>query len=274
MRKIERKVLFLCRNLTQRFRSLPHFIVIGTQKAGTTSLFYYLSQHPQILRGYKKGVHFFDGGLDSKIDNFQKGQQWYRAHFPLRSSLGTQRITGEASPRYIFNPLAARRIYDLVPEAKLIAILRNPTERAISHYFHEKRKGRESLPIMEAFEKEEERIRKAKEIGDYKSGGFAHWSYKTRGLYREQIERILQYFSMNRLLVLSSEEFFTRTADNLKTVFGFLGIDENIKIGNLAPKNISTNQTEVSPDVYQYLDDFFSSPNEALYELLGKKINW
>jgi len=267
------KFLFSCRYSTQSFRSLPHFIVIGAQKSGTTSLFYYMSQHPQILPVHK-GVHFFDGGLDPNIDTFKKGQQWYRAHFPLRISLGADRITGEVSPRYIFNPLAAQRLYNLVPKAKLIAILRNPTERAISHYFFSKGKGREPLPIMEALEKEDERLAEAKKKNDFKSNSFAFFSYKSRGLYGEQIERFLRFFPRHQLLVLSSEEFFTRTADTLKTFFGFLEIDENIKISNLTPKNVSTNKTKVAPEVYQYLDDFFSSPNQALYQLLGKKFDW
>ncbi|MFO7955055.1 sulfotransferase family protein [Thioalkalivibrio sp.] len=135
-------------------RGLPDFIIIGAQKSGTTSLYAYLSQHPQLFPSSTKEVHFFDGGLDPSVDTFKKGMPWYRAHFPLRKNMGANQRTFEASPLYIFNPLAPERIANVVPNVKIIALLRNPTERAISHFFHERRRGREPLAIDEALEKE------------------------------------------------------------------------------------------------------------------------
>src|ERR1041384_7789414 len=145
-----RKLRFSYARLTWEQRALPDFIIIGAQKAGTSSLFFYLAQHPQLVGSFIKEVHFFDGGMKPGIDNFAKGEPWYRAHFPLRKDLGPTHKTFEASPCYIFNPLAPIRIHDLLPDVKIVALLRNPVDRAISQYFQERRRNREPLEITEA----------------------------------------------------------------------------------------------------------------------------
>jgi hypothetical protein len=253
---------------------LPDFIIIGAQKAGTTSMFRYLSQHSQLLPSCVKEVHFFDGGLNSDVDNFAKGQGWYRAHFPLKKHLDDHSKTFEASPLYIFNPLTPKRIFDLVPEVKIIALLRNPTERAISHYFREKRKGRESLPILEAFQEEENRLESVVNNNDYKNNKFRHFTYKRRGLYKEQIERFLNYFPRHQILVLSSEEFFSQPDNTLRQVFEFVGVDTGFKVKDLRPRAVGKNKRKVRTDVYQYLNDYFLPHNQALYKLLGKSYEW
>ena len=219
-------------------------------------------------------MHFFDGGPNPSIDNYKKGQEWYRAHFPFAKSASRHCRTGEASPLYIFNPLAPRRIFNVTPEARIIAILRNPTERAISHYFHEKRNGRESLPISEALHEEHDRMKIAIQNNDYKSSSFIHFSYKSRGLYREQLERYLQCFSREQLLVLSSEEFFREPVTTLGTVFEFVGVDKDFKVKDLEPRNVTENRTSVDSEIYDYLDRFFLPHNQALCELLDKKFDW
>ena len=98
---------------------MPDFIIIGAMKSGTTSLFHYLRQHPSLTPSYKKEVHFFDGGRKPSADNYEKGKSWYQSHFPLKWSVRNDRKTFEASPLYIFNPLAPQRIYELLPDAKL-----------------------------------------------------------------------------------------------------------------------------------------------------------
>ncbi|MEM9227886.1 MAG: sulfotransferase domain-containing protein, partial [Verrucomicrobiota bacterium] len=160
-------------------------VIIGAQKSGTTSLYDYLIEHPQLLPASNKEVHFFDGGLTPELDAFTAGEAWYRAHFPLVSSVQAGQHSLEATPLYLFNPLVAARMHELIPEVKLIAILRNPTERAISHFFHEKRYGREPLSIAEAMAAEEERLKPAWENEDFKDEAFIHLSYKSRGHYAE-----------------------------------------------------------------------------------------
>ena len=259
------------RRLTANKRSLPNFIIIGAQKSGTSSLFWYLSQHPQIRSSFVKEVHFFDGGLDPAINNFSKGVGWYRAHFPIENR---KFITGEASPLYIFNPLVPERIHNVLPGVKLIAVLRNPVERAISHYFHEKRKGREEKPILEALELEEERLRPILEQYDYKSEIFKNKSYKSRGLYKKQLERFLDYFSWDQILILSSEDLFTNSKDTLEKTFHFLKVDPSVNILNLDPKNVGSNRTKVEQRVYDYLVGHFASPNQELYDFIGHDLGW
>jgi Sulfotransferase domain len=259
---------------TWRFRSLPHFIIIGAQRSGTTSLFSYLSQHPQILPCLEKEVHFFDGGVNPNIDNYEKGQKWYRAHFPFKRSVRGNRITGEASPLYIFNPVTPGRISNLLPKVKLIAILRNPTERAISHYFYEKWKNRETLSIMEAFQEEDKRIKAAIQSNNFRDRSFVHYSYKSRGLYKEQIERYLQYFEMDQILIIRSEDLFKESNNTLSIVFDFIGVDKTFKVKDFSPRNVGTSRIKVSPEVYEYLNDYFLPYNHALYQLLGKEFDW
>jgi hypothetical protein len=274
IRKSVKGLALAYRRVTSRDRTLPDFIIVGAQKAGTSSLFHYLRQHPQLVPPFTKEVHFFDGGLHPGIDNFAKGPAWYRAHFPPKSTLGERRQTFEASPLYLFNPLVPERIHDLVPTVKLIALLRNPTERAISHYFHERRAGHETLPVMEALLAEEQRLAPVIDSGDYKSNAFMNFSYKQRGLYREQLERFAAYFPWSQILVLSSEEFFCDPGQTLRRVFEFVGVDPECRVGDLKPRNVGRDKAKVDPEVYSYLDDYFVPHNQALYRLIGKGFAW
>jgi Sulfotransferase domain len=265
------KLLFYYRYATWRIRPLPDLIIIGAQKSGTTSLHVYLSQHPQFLKPYEKEVHFFDGGLDPAVDNYNKGQAWYRAHFPFRKNRAK---VFEASPLYIFNPIVPKRMFNLIPEVKIVAILRNPTERAISHYFHEKQRGYESLPIMEALLEEERRMESAIQRKDYKNYSFIHHSYKSRGHYGEQLERFFEFFPRHQALILTSEEFFSGQNNILRQVTDFTGTDSSFNVRDSRPRNVARNKEQVAHEIYEYLNNYFRPHNEALYELLGKEYNW
>ena len=139
--------------------AMPDFLIIGTQRGGTTSLYNYLLARPQIAAATRKEVHFFD-------NNFHRGIPWYRAHFPsliqgdMAETIRGQRfITGEASPYYLFHPHAPARAALVVPKAKLIVLLRNPVDRAYSHYCRMVKKGRETLSFEDALAQEEIRTR-------------------------------------------------------------------------------------------------------------------
>jgi hypothetical protein len=267
------RLLFYYRYATWRIRPLPDFIIVGTQKSGTTSLHAYLSQHPQFLKPYEKEVHFFDGGLEPAVDNYRKGEAWYRAHFPFRRNRSDSRVF-EASPLYIFNPLVPNRMFDLLPRVKIIAILRNPTERAISHYFHEKQRGFESLPILEAFLEEEQRLKPAIQSRDYKNYSFIHHSYKRRGHYREQLERFLEFFPRHQILIVSSEEFFRNQNSVIRQISDFVGADSSFRVMDSRPRNVARNREQVADEVYEYLNQYFQPHNEALFELLEKEYDW
>lgn len=269
-----RKLAWSFRRATWRQRGLPGCIIIGAQKSGTTSLFYFLSQHPQLLPPFYQEVHYFDGGLDPCIDTYQQGPAWYRASFPLKKQLNRGARTFEISPLYIFNPLVPARINETLPEVKLIALLRNPADRAISHYFHEKRKGRESLPILEAFEQEEERLKEVKARRDYKNRIFINYSYKSRGLYAEQLKKYYARFSPDQILVLKSEDLFSHTMETLREIFGFMGVEQNFKPKNVAPKNVGENKMAVNQKVLDYLNEYFAPHNKSLYDLLHRDFGW
>lgn len=267
MHKFRIKTLDRWRRSTARWRVLPNFIVCGAMKSGTTSLLHYLAQHPQVFASFKKEVHFFDL-------NYHKGVEWYRSFFPLRHTLGSEETTGEASPLYIFFPPAPARMHRLLPGARLVALLRNPTERAISQYFHEVRKGRETLSPMEALTREEERLAPALEQGDYSSTAYIHCSYKSRGRYSEQIARYLEHYPREQLLVRSAEHFFREPHEMLAEAFRFIGVDSDHRVPDLEPRNVSDNRTRVDGEVYDYLNEYFREEKEAVQNLLGQDFGW
>jgi hypothetical protein len=262
------------RMLSWKYRHSPAFIIIGGQKCGTTSLYNYLAQHPQILPCARKEIHYFDNGLQRSQKHFEKGEAWYRAHFPLRITSPKNAITFEASPMYCFNPDVAKRIYEFDPRIKIIFCIRNPRDRAISHYYHEIRHGRESLPMLKAFEKEEARISDALAKKDYQCPAFTNFTYKSRGLYFEQLERFLKYFNSNQIHLMSSEELFSAPDETLKEIYRFLEVDDNFNVPNLKPVNVSPLKKEVDEKVSEHLIQHFELPNNKFFELAGKNYDW
>ncbi len=264
----------LFRRLTWRARVLPDFLVIGAQKAGTTSLAYYLSQHPGLVASHEKEVHYFDGGLNESVDTYDKGESWYRSYFPRKTRMKPGNMAFEASPAYLFNPLVSGRVFDQNPKMKMIALLRNPTERAISHYRMEKKSGRETLPLMEALVGEEERLSSCLRSKDYKSQAFRYHSYKSRGLYYEQLLRYHKLFAREQLLVLSGEAFFNNPKETLRQIFSFLGVDRHCEISDLAKENVGSKPQGPPIEAIEYLNDYFDPHNKQLYDYLGSDFGW
>lgn len=262
------------RQITWKSRALPDFIIIGAQKGGTTSLFYYLSQHPQLIPSCVKEVHYFDGGLHSGVDQYQYGIPWYHAHFPFKARVAKHQRIFEASPSYLFHQLVPQRIHQALPTVKLIALLRNPTHRAISHYLFEKRRGRETLEIMDALLQEEERLKPIYASGNFNDVNYRVFSYKSRGLYKCQLERYFQYFPREQLLIIPSERFFAEPVKYLRMIFDFVDVNASCHIPDLRPRNVASNRIEVARKVYDFLDDFFRPHNHALYEFLGQDFGW
>lgn len=262
------------RRLTASSRCLPNTIIVGAQKSGTTSLFSYLTQHPAIQGSCRKEVHYFDGGLDPRFDSYKRGEYWYRAHFPLKMKAASQNRIIEATPAYLFDPSVPERIASLIPNAKIIAVLRDPVERAISNFFHEVRVGREVRSIMQALNEEDDLLAPIWASGEYKVPDFITCSYKARGRYAEQIARYFEAFSREQVHVLSSKKLSKDTDDSLAKVFDFLGIDSTIHVTDKRPRNVSTNKPKIDSAVHEYLTDYFAPFNERLFELLEEKIEW
>jgi hypothetical protein len=179
---------------------LPNLIIIGAMKCGTTSLHYYLSRHPQVMMSQPKELDFFAQEL-----NWSKGLDWYTSHFT-----GVASIYGEASPNYTNYPFwggVPERIAAIIPEVKLIYLVRDPIERAISHYIHAVDAGREQRSF-------------AKAVTDTHEHG-----YFRRGLYYLQLEQYLSCFSRSQILLIAQEELHAERQKTLEMIFRFLGVD-------------------------------------------------
>lgn len=262
---------------TSSVRSLPDFIVIGGMKCASTSLWYYLAQHPNVLTAVKKEVHFFDS--DS---NYSKGINWYRSHFPLSKNFisaidSNKLIIGEATPSYVFCPRAPKRIVEILPDVKLIALLRNPIDRAYSHYRHLVRSGRENLSFEEAIEKERKTRREleiAKDRSVYNSN-LVTYSYLQRGIYINQLELWFSFFSKDQLLILKTEDLASNPSKTYKKALDFLGLpDWEPRQYEKINSDSGHNQTVMNEDTRAKLADFFEPHNQRLYKYLETNFGW
>jgi len=186
---------------------LPDFLVVGTQKGGTTSLYHLLRRHSGMFLSTPKETHYFS-------INYHKPLSWYQKHF-LQAH--PSQLRGEVTPFYLFHKHAPERIYDNVPNARLIVLLRDPVERAISQYFHAKNKGYETLSIEDAFAAEPHRINRS----DY---SYQKHSYLSRSRYDEQLKRYKKFFSDKQILIMRSEDLFTDTFNCWKKLLHFIGV--------------------------------------------------
>ncbi len=265
------------RRATAGLRSLPDFIIVGAQRAGTTSLYRYLAGHPAILPASRKEVHYFDVNFDAGLD-------WYRAHFPLGARVHGRRLvggasfrTGEASPYYMFHPHAARRIAAALPRVKLVVLLRNPIDRAYSQYHHEVGHGHETVSFGEAIDREPERLAAElpRLLADERVYSFAHHhhTYVTRGLYAEQLRALARAgFGADRLLVLPSEEFFADAERQFRRLLDFL------ELPGWRPPAFERfhvlHYDGMAPAMRDRLRERYTAPNQELYDLLGRDLGW
>jgi hypothetical protein len=196
---------------------LPHFLVIGAQKSGTTSLYRYLGRHPEMVRARHKELHYFDR-------EFERGPRWYAGQLAspwrvlARRLMGRRTLCGEATPAYLTDPTVPARVRALLPDVRLVALLRDPTRRAISHYHHRVRNEGESRDISEVLGEELDR---ADREGDTSLHPF---SYLARGHYARQLERWLAHYPRERLLVLPAEPFYADPGPTLRRVADFVGL--------------------------------------------------
>jgi hypothetical protein len=264
------------RDLTAKKRILPSFIIIGAQRCGTTSLYDYLSHHPQIIPSPVKELFYFD-------DYYTRPIEWYKSFFPtkkeqekLERDLVASVITGEASPSYFFHPYAAKRIKETLPQIKLILVLRDPIERAYSHYNHIKRLNREPLSFEEAIEKEEQRItpdiEKLAKDEFYKADQRRDYSYLTRGYYAKQLKEWFKHFPKEQLLIVQSEEFYKNTPRVYNEIVEYLGLN-SYTLPTFEAKN-ALKYAKMAPETKEKLKAYFAPKNEELYELLGKRFDW
>jgi|SRR5690625_3322377 len=243
---------------TRRFnaekRALPNFLIIGGQKCGSTALFNYLSQHPQIITSTPKEIFYF-------THHFSKDENWYRRHFPLKKTLRKEgAITGEGSTTYLTDPRVPAAAYKLLPNISLIAILREPAARAVSHYYHRVDRGRERRSIDTVFS--------AQTIQRWTDGNpldVEDREYFARGDYAAGLERWLMFYPRDQLLVLAAAQLWQTQKTTLDHVFKFLGVGEcHIKITK------SFNQTRNNrkmPKLMKDLQKSFRRQNKNLQKI-------
>lgn len=260
------------RRMTSGFRAWPDFIIIGAQKAGTTSLYRYLTLHPRVVEAHVKEVHYFDL-------NLARGPRWYLSNFPYRSTLGhgpDRRLTGEASPYYLFHPRCAARIRDALPEAALIVLLRDPAARALSHYNHNLRNKRETRSFAQALEEEDAlldgELRRMQADPAYESYALQHYSYKARGRYAEQLERYFDAFGRERVLVLRSEDLFADPQHVFELTLAHLGL-EPMKLAEFEQRNRGRYRRDEDATLAG-LREYFAPHNERLAQMLGQGPLW
>jgi hypothetical protein len=262
---------------TSALRLEPEFIVIGGQRCGTTSIFKGLSEHPQIMRpGVEKGIDYFTLHYDQDTD-------WYRGHFPI-ASLARRRtakhgppVAFEACTYYMFHPFALERIAKDFPSVKLIAMVRDPVERAFSAYKHEFARGFETESDFErALELEDGRV--AGEVDrmradlTYESFSHRHHAYQRRGQYAEQLERALALFPPEQVHILESESFFAEPAVEYARLLDFVGVEP------FTPARFDQHNARPSSPMpvgaRERLQKHYLEHDERLAELLGRAPRW
>lgn len=189
---------------------LPNFLIIGSQKAGTTSLHHILKEHPQIFMADKKEINFF-----FKDKEYARGPEAYEKHF---ADSADQLARGEASPGYICHPEAPARIHALLPDVKLILTVRDPIKRAISQYWDNRRHLNEPYTFAQALD-----LYLSDEYVPGKVG------YFSRGVYMRYIRKYLEYFPRENLLILPFEEMLTAPETFYRRIFDFLGVDPDFQ---------------------------------------------
>ncbi|TVU53449.1 MAG: tetratricopeptide repeat protein [Arthrospira sp. PLM2.Bin9] len=237
----------------------PKFMIIGTQKGGTTSLYYYLEKHPQTALSVIKEIEFWSR-------KFDRGLDWYLSHFCTMPK-ANRVMTGEATPSYLDCQPVAERLFNFYPDIRLIVLLRNPIYRAISHYYHWVNIGWESRDLSTAI---------AAEINRFKQGNNQVWdcphSYLARGIYVEFLKHWLSIFPKANFLILKSEDLYNSPAATLTRVQKFLGLtDYSLKT---YPKYNSRFYPDVT-ELWRYkLAKFYEPYNQELEDFLGVKFGW
>lgn len=247
-------------------RALPDAMIIGAMKCGTSSLHEYLTQHPGVIAPLRKEVHYFD-------THHARGEAWYRANFGRVDQPG---LNLDSSPYYLFHPCVPQRARALVPQARLIVLLRDPVRRAYSHYWHQRDAGREKLSFEDALAAEKDRLGNDEERlarGEIEhSAAHQHFSYVARGRYAEQLRRWLACYPREQLLVLRFEDLVSAPMTVLGRTLGYLGLPPIERV-RLEPRN-TRKYPPMAPATAERLREQFAPYNADLTAMLGEPLGW
>lgn len=278
---------------------VPDVIIIGAQKAGTTSLFYYLSQHPMILNRRISEVHFFD-------QHMEKGLSWYFSQFKTRPKSREVRLV-EKTPRYLLEYGVPMTLYAVLPNIKLIVILRSPPERAFSAFLmnkYRKVRNRRLTTFEEEVQAQMLRLERGcglpallfnstfshSQLQQHQAFNQDAWRQcaesKTtllakmiaRGLYVYQLQRWLQFFPRQQVLILESGLFFSNVEQAMRDVQRFVQVEDYPFPAGLFQKKLNTNLkvngAPLKASTLETLRSYYRPHNEKLFQLLGKSFAW
>ena len=253
--------------ITASSRVLPDFIIVGTVRSGSTSLYYNICEHPSVLSAAYDEIGFFDS-------NYHLGINWYRSMFPtIKEMENVERktgfaITGEDTPFYLWKEEAAKRIFEMNGDTKIIGIFRNPVDRAYSNYNLAVRSKTEKLTFEEAIDEE---------IGFLKNHSFRESvdnkrSYLAKGIYENQIKIWFELFPREQIHLLSTEDMQKNPEETLQKTFRFLEIPDYI-IKN-PQKQKAAEYKKMNNETREKLVDFYKQHNERFFKTIQKKYDW
>jgi hypothetical protein len=255
--------------MTDLLKQQPDFMIIGAMKAGTTALFNYLSLHPQVKSPKRKELHYYDR---SRYQGLSLSE--YINSFPRREN---NILSGEATPFYLRHPHAPRWIASDFAHIKLIVLLRNPTDRAYSHYQQRVNNGKEQGSLADAIALEQKSMDKEWQqfSADEKHLGkqAIELSYLSRGRYLEQIKNWLKFFPSEQMLIVFTEELLRNQLKQLNRVTKFLAIDPFPDDFTQAKVN-TRHYNAIDGDTKAQLDGYFEPHNHALFSFLGIDSLW
>lgn len=263
-------------SLTGPLHSLPSFYIIGAAKCGTTSLYQYLIRHPSVNPGIGKELHYFE-------ELYYRGENWYRTCFPFQFQKSLAKINknkliaGDCTPKYIDHPLVPERIFKLTPNAKFIVMLRNPIDRAFSHYKMNLKHKYEEKSFEDAIKLEPERIKDQldfmKQTGKI-SFDYYLYAYLDRGIYVTRLKHWMNIFPKKNFLIIKSEDFYSDPSIEYNRVLKFL----DLKKFELDEYGIhmsgSFKEKQIDKDFRKKLQEFYQPYNEELYSFLNKDFEW
>lgn len=260
------------RRLTAGLRALPDSLIIGAQRCGTSSLVRHLARHAGVLKSLGRGeIHFFD-----RDAIYARGVDWYRSRFPLRSvvslverGLGYAPRVLEKTPAYLFRPRATRRMAELLPDARLIVLLRDPVERTWSNYHHALRENGLALRFEEVVEQGMAALERDGVDGVAETLGPA--TILARSVYHEQLRRLFGLYPRERVHVERSESYFERPDETVDRLLDFLGLPRTrLSAAPVRPPPYAP----LAPGLRARLEEYFRPHNARLEELLGRPMGW
>lgn len=230
----------------------PSFIIVGAMRSGTTSLYWNLCKHSQVKRANSKEIGYY-------WKYYHRGLEWYQRQFK------SDCITGEATVHYMSCAKSALRIALDYPHVKIIALLRNPAERAYSHYCLMKRWER--LPFESAITEEKSRLRNLSD----ETFEYQQQSYINKSLYHKHLKRYFDTFPRNNIHIFQSEKYFVNPAVITYQIWQLLGLDyEEIEY----TKHSTLEYEPLRQETKERLTEYFKPYNEKLFELIGERFEW